>query len=355
MSGTSLDGADAVLVDFSNTVPCLLAHSHVPFDPDLRARLLALTVDGPGEIENAGRLGNELAALYAEGVRTVLSSGGVSRRDVLATGCHGQTVRHRPEHGFTLQLGNPALLAELTGITVVADFRSRDVAAGGQGAPLVPAFHAAMFGHPTEGRAILNVGGIANLTLMPHGSAVRGFDTGPGNCLMDLWVQRHLGVPVDAKGNWASGSPPLATLLARLLDEPYFSRPAPKSCGRELFNDGWLTPALDGTENPQAVQATLLELTVESVARALADEIPHLARLIVCGGGARNSAFMARLAQRMTPLPVESSDRYGLDVEQVEATAFAWLGKLALEERPGNLPEVTGARGRRVLGAIYRA
>lgn len=353
MSGTSLDGVDAVLADLSRRFPQALSHVHIGFETCLREQLLALMSSDFDEIETVGRLGNVLAGLYAQAVHAVLSRVGIPASDIRAIGCHGQTVRHRPESGFTLQIGNPARLAELTGITVVADFRSRDIAAGGQGAPLVPAFHAAAFGDPAEARAILNIGGIANITLLPHGAAVRGFDTGPGNCLMDLWAQRHLHAALDAGGAWAAGGRPLVRLLSKLLDEPFFIRPAPKSCGRELFNESWLARSLDGSEDPQAVQATLLELTIETIARSLGAENPAAAKLLVCGGGARNKALMTRLANRLAPLPVETSASYGLDVDQVEAAAFAWLGKRTLDRATGNLPEVTGARGPRVLGAIY--
>lgn len=355
MSGTSLDGVDAVLADLTSPSPRVIAHAQIGFTADLRAELLALTSSGLDEIDRVGRIGNTLAGLYAQAVHCVLSRASVSASCVRAIGCHGQTVRHRPQLGFTLQIGNPALLAELTGISVVADFRSRDLAAGGQGAPLVPAFHAAAFGDPAEERAIVNIGGIANITLLPRAGSVRGFDTGPGNCLMDLWAQRHLGVPLDAGGAWAAGGKPLTPLLERLIAEPFFAAPAPKSCGRELFNAAWIGGALSGAEDPQSVQATLLELTTETIARALETEMPRAGSLIVCGGGARNETLMARLAQRLAPLTVKTSDGLGLDVEQVEAMAFAWLAKRTLDNNTGNLPEVTGANGARVLGAIYPA
>jgi anhydro-N-acetylmuramic acid kinase len=298
-------------------------------------------------------LGNDLAHRYDKAVTLAMTRAGIKANDVVAIGCHGQTVRHRPERGFTLQIGNPALLAELTGIKVVADFRSRDVAAGGQGAPLVPAFHAVAFGDPRETIAVVNIGGIANVTLLPQRSPVLGFDTGPGNCLMDLWAQRHLGEPIDKDGAWAAGGKPLSDLLARLLAEPFFAQPAPKSSGRELFNAQWLSGLLQGGETHQDVQATLLELTVETISRAVLGTRPVPARLIVCGGGSFNAALMKRLAERLVPMLVETSTQHGLDPDQVESTAFAWLAKCAVEGRPGNLPEVTGARGPRVLGAIY--
>lgn len=355
MSGTSLDGVDAVVADLSAHLPSVVSHVHIGFQPDLREALLALTRSGPDEIEAAGRLGRSLAETYAEAVQQVLSAGGLRAEAVRAIGCHGQTIRHRPEQGFTFQIGNPSLLAERTGIAVVADFRNRDMAAGGQGAPLVPAFHATAFASNVEDRVVLNLGGIANITLLPRGAAVRGFDTGPGNCLMDLWAQRHLNARMDIDGNWGAGGTPLIGLLDRLLCEPYFARPAPKSCGRELFNEAWLTLPLAGTEMPQSVQATLLELTVETVARAIESEPVTYSRLIACGGGTRNRALMAGLAKRLPHMKVGTSDSLGIGAEHVEALAFAWLAQRALEGKPGNLPEVTGARGLRILGAIYPA
>lgn len=355
MSGTSVDGVDAVLADFSQPNFRVLAHVHVPFDGALRDALLELTTTGDDEIEKAGRLGCILARHYALAVSLVLREAGVSTADVAAVGCHGQTVRHRPEQGFTVQIGNPALLAELAGIRVVADFRSRDIAAGGQGAPLAPAFHAVAFGDAGESRAVVNIGGIANVTLLPCNSQVRGYDTGPGNCLMDLWAQRHIGQPYDANGTWAAGARSLRPLLARMLGEPYFCQEPPKSSGRELFNAGWLSRFVDGSENVQAVQSTLLDLTVESIARAVEAARPPVSRLIVCGGGAFNAALMRHLGDRLSALIVETSAAHELEADRVEATAFAWLARCAIEGQAGNLPDVTGASGPRVLGAVYPA
>ncbi len=355
MSGTSLDGVDAVLADFSQTKFRALAHFHVPFDQDLRKALLALCTAGPDEIERAARLGQLLAARYAQATEGVCAKAGVGSAEIRAIGCHGQTVRHRPGQGFTVQIGNPALLAELTGLTVVADFRSRDMAAGGQGAPLVPAFHAVAFGSTTENRAVVNIGGIANVTLLRQGAPVLGFDTGPGNCLMDDWTQRHLHQPYDTGGAWAHGAEPLQDLLSRLLNEPYFRRPAPKSSGRELFNIEWLRQFLDGSEDSRAVQATLLALTVETISRSIETACAKPERVIVCGGGACNDALMGRVAARLSPRSIETSAAHGLGAEEVEAAAFAWLAWRAIQGRPGNLPEVTGAKGLRVLGAIYPA
>jgi anhydro-N-acetylmuramic acid kinase len=355
MSGTSLDGIDAVLVDMAGTTPSILGHAHRPFEPALRAELLALNSAGPHELERAALCANELARRYAAAVAAVLAATSVAPRELAAVGCHGQTVRHRPQAGYTLQLGNAALLAELCGARVVADFRSRDVAAGGQGAPLAPAFHAAVFASDGEDRAVLNLGGIANLSCLSASGAVTGFDTGPGNCLMDLWTQAHLGKALDENGAWAAGGRADDALLDALLTEPYFSLPPPKSTGRDLFSETWLRGRLPASAEPRAVQATLLELTAQSVAQAARRHCPGAARLIVCGGGVHNDRLMARLREVLKPLPVESSALHGMDPELVEAATFAWLARQALLQQPGNLPSVTGARGPRVLGAIYPA
>jgi anhydro-N-acetylmuramic acid kinase len=356
MSGTSLDGVDAVLADLAGARPRLVAGFHVPFDAALQRELLALNARGDNEIERAALAGNALSHRYAQAVAGVLAAAKTPAAAVRAIGCHGQTIRHRPEAGFTTQIGNAALLAELTGLRVVADFRSRDVAAGGQGAPLAPAFHAALFADAAEDRVALNLGGIANLSVLPRVGAVTGFDSGPGNCLLDLWTARHLGKSHDADGAWAAGGEPIPALLERLLRAPYFSAPPPKSTGRDLFNAAWLQGMLAGGEDPRSVQATLLELTARSVADALARHCRGGAqRVIVCGGGAKNGALMRRLASLVAPAALEPSDRHGIDPQLVEAAAFAWLAQRALEEAPGNLPAVTGARGPRVLGAVYPA
>ena len=355
MSGTSLDGVDAVLLDLAGRTPVPVAHAHRPFEPGLRDALLGLNASGEDELARAAGCGNELARRYAAAIDELLTNGAVAARDIRAIGCHGQTVRHRPEAGYTLQLGNAALLAELTGICVVADFRSRDVAAGGQGAPLAPAFHAAMFSSATENRAVLNLGGMANLTWLPAGDTVTGFDTGPGNCLMDLWALTHLGQTRDEGGAWAANARADPALLERFLADPYFSRPPPKSTGRDLFNQAWLSQRLNSPADPGIVQATLLELTAQSIARAVRRDCVGTRRLIVCGGGVHNRTLMARIGGLLSPVPVESSALHGIDPMQVEAAAFAWLAHRTVEGLPGNLPTVTGARAARVLGAIYPA
>lgn len=355
MSGTSLDGVDAVLADLSGARPSVIANAHVTFDPALRTELLALNTSGADEIERATLAGNELAKHYAEAVAAALARAQVLPPAVRAIGCHGQTVRHRPERGYTVQIGNAARVAELTGVRVVADFRSRDVAAGGQGAPLTPSFHAAVFAQAGEDRVVLNLGGIANLSFLPSQGEVTGFDSGPANCLLDLWTANHLGRPYDEGGDWAAAAAVIPDLLERMLREPYFALPPPKSTGRDLFNARWLQGMLRGGEKAQAVQATLLELAARGVADAVSTHCRGAQRVIVCGGGAKNRAMVRRLAELLAPAALETSDRHGIDPQLVEATAFAWLAMRTLEGLPGNLPAVTGARGPRVLGAIYPA
>ena len=353
MSGTSLDGVDAMLADFSGKPPRVIASAHQPFGAELRAQLLALQSPGYDEIGRAADAGNALALAYAAAANAVLSASGADKRAVQAIGCHGQTVRHRPELGYTSQIGNPALLAERTALRVVADFRSRDVAAGGQGAPLAPAFHAELFLDRNEDRAILNLGGIANLSRLASDGTIGGFDCGPGNCLLDLWCALHTGTPFDESGKWAAGGRLIPQLLARLQQEPYFAQPPPKSTGRDLFNEAWLRAKLGPDDEPQAVQATLLELTARCVCEAIGRDLPHTRRVIASGGGTKNAALMARLAALLNPVPIDSSSVYGVDPQLVEAMAFAWLARQAVRGLPGNLPSVTGAQGRRVLGAVY--
>lgn len=355
MSGTSLDGIDAVLAAFENHSGRLL-HSHFqPLDPALRAELLALNSAGANELVRAALAANQLSSSYAAAVQELLQQSGTRPEQVRAIGCHGQTVRHRPDLGFTLQLANPALLAELTGLTVVADFRSRDIAAGGQGAPLVPAFHAALFRDSQRHRVIVNIGGISNLTSLPPRGNVLGFDCGPGNLLLDAWASLHLGQPFDRDGDWAEGGSVIPELLQRLLAEPFFAAPPPKSTGRDLFNLPWLQRHLPPDAAPADVQATLLQLTVEGIAHAIHDHCAKSSEIYLCGGGAHNGALVRRLKQRLPDRTIELTDVLGVDADWVEAFAFAWLAKQTLDGQPGNLPEVTGARGRRILGAIYPA
>ena len=353
MSGTSLDGVDGVLVDLADGAPRLIAHSHYAFPLALRDELLALNTSGNNELERAACAANALSAEYARCVKSLLAQApGIAVR---AIGCHGQTVRHRPRDGFTIQLVNGALLAELTDIDVVCDFRSRDIAAGGEGAPLVPAFHQALFASRETHRVIVNIGGIANLTDLRPDGVVSGFDCGPGNLLLDAWMQRHRQEAFDRDGAWAASGLVITPLLARLHNEDFFSRQPPKSSGRDLFNPEWLAARLDGTEAAADVQATLLVLTAETIAAAIKRFCAESTEIFLCGGGARNTALVRELAMLLAPRKIASTDALGIDAEQVEATAFAWLAARTLAAQPGNLPAVTGARGPRILGAIYRA
>lgn len=365
MSGTSLDGVDGVLVGWPEGHDGRLdtrAFVHRPFTAELHDELLALNRRGDDELHRAALAANALARDYAAVVDALVDQAQVTRNQIIALGAHGQTLRHRPGEfdgiGYTVQILNGALLAELTGVDVVCDLRSRDLAAGGQGAPLVPAFHAACLGDPTATVAVLNLGGIANLTLLPPRGEVRGFDCGPGNMLLDLWCRRHLGKPYDADGLWAAGGHVDAALLERLLADPFFGRAPPKSTGRDLFDTAWLEARLVGAEDitAQGVMATLAELTPRAAIEALHHEAPGTTRLLVCGGGAFNAHLMRRLAALAgAGVEVASTATAGLPPDQVEALAFAWLAKAHVERRAGNLPAVTGAQGPRLLGALYPA
>lgn len=362
MSGTSLDGVDGVLLDLGSPPPwTTLAHSHQAFDPALKRLLLDLNTPGANELHQAALAAQALVKTCAQVVDAVCQMASIDPKQVRAIGAHGQTVRHRPEFGYTLQLNAPALLAELTGIDVVADFRSRDVAAGGQGAPLVPAVHQALFARPDETVVVLNVGGMANLSILqPSSHPPLGFDCGPGNALMDAWCEQHTGQPYDRDGAWGATGQVHSSALRQALADPFFALPPPKSTGRDLFNQDWLhhwlkTSHLNSNSPAQDVQATLCELTARSAAQAIQAHAPHAGRLVVCGGGALNSALMNRLKANLPGVAVEPSDVHGLPVMQVEAAAFAWLAQRHVHHLAGNVPEVTGARGHRVLGALYPA
>ena len=361
MSGTSLDGIDGVLADFSGDRMVVTHHASTPFAPALRAELMALNTPGNNELHRAALAGNALSRAYADIVHTLLEQSGLPATAVRAIGAHGQTVRHRPQEfdgtGYTLQLGSPALLAELSGIAVAADFRSRDVAAGGQGAPLVPAFHQGVFGRAGETVLVLNIGGISNLSVLGAGGTVLGFDCGPGNALMDHWCQLHTGQPFDAGGAWAAQGTVLPALLESLRQEPFLYKAPPKSTGRDLFNPAWLSSHVRsfGSAAPVDVQATLTEFTASACTSSAKSYQKDSKFLAVCGGGALNQHLMQRLQAACPTLQVVATDALGLPALQVEATAFAWLARRALDGLPGNLPGVTGAAGLRVLGAIYPA
>lgn len=352
MSGTSLDGVDAALVSFGTNGCEVIRTFYRPYTDQLKQALLALHYPCNNELELSQTLGCQLARLYAETVRALLNHGS---EDVVAIGCHGQTVRHRPELGFTLQLNNPSLLAELTGTAVVADFRGRDIAAGGQGAPLVPAFHRAVFGHPNIHRSIVNIGGISNLTDLPPNEKITGFDCGPGNLLMDAWCQRHTGQSYDKNGDWGADGQLIEALLAKCLGNPFFQQPPPKSTGRETFNPAWAEALMDNEYRPQDVQFTLTELTARGVTDAIQRYSPDTQEIYLCGGGAHNHLLESRIHHHLPNIQLSKTDTLGISADWVEAAAFAWLAKQTIEGKPGNLPAVTGAIGPRILGAIYPA
>lgn len=364
MSGTSLDGVDGAIASFNSStgVPVrTLATAYLPFSPGLRAELLALQSPGENEIHRESLAANALAGFYADCVASLLAAASLLPGAITAIAVHGQTIRHRPEHGYTRQTGNPSLLAELTGIDVIADFRSRDIAAGGQGAPLVPAFHQAAFGNAAEIRVVANIGGIGNISILRHDGDVTGFDTGPGNVLMDAWIGRHQGKAYDSDGAWARSGRLLPELLNLLCAEPYLDLSPPKSTGRDLFNIDWLMSKLArfGNANAADVQATLAAFTATTLADAIHRHAPRAKAVYVCGGGAFNSHLMQQIAAalhaRGNAAVIESTECLGVSPNHVEALAFAWLAHRFVHRLHGNLPAVTGARGPRVLGALYPA
>ena len=372
MSGTSLDGIDTVLVAFTEQKTQLLDSHFLAYPAALRAQILALQQPTENELEKTALIGNALANLYALAVDQLLAKAQISADQIIAIGCHGQTIRHQPGFkdgiGFSLQIGNAALLTELSGISVVSDFRSRDIAAGGQGAPLVPAFHQAVFTHPQLSRAIINIGGIANITYLGPSAGsteaasahtkncVDGFDTGPGNMLLDAWIKQHLNLDYDANGDWASTGVSLPALLTSLLDEPYFALAPPKSTGRDLFNANWLEQKLakNAAAQPQDVAHTLVDLTVQTIYSALINHCGELDEVYLCGGGARNQLLVKKLQALLGKVRCHSTDRLGIGADWLEAVAFAWLAKQCMDKNTANLAQVTGAQGARILGAIYQ-
>ena len=365
MSGTSLDGVDGALAAFAPDGSSQIetfSTAYLPFPGELREALLALQASGPDEIHRESLAADQLAHLYADCVHQVLEQAGVSASEVTAIGAHGQTIRHRPASGYTRQANQPALLAELTGIDVIADFRSRDIAAGGQGAPLVPAFHHAVFSKAEQTRVVANVGGIANISILPGDEAhVTGFDTGPGNVLMDAWISRHLGERYDADGAWAAQGQVSPELLSHLCSDAFFALLPPKSTGRDLFHLVWLDEKLRGfpSVSPVDIQATLAAFTAATLADAIAQHAPSATALYVCGGGACNRHLMEQIRHslnaRHMEIPVESTDALGMAPNHVEALAFAWLAYRFYHRQPGNLAAMTGARDPRILGALYPA
>ncbi|MEW8506913.1 MAG: anhydro-N-acetylmuramic acid kinase [Candidatus Thiodiazotropha sp.] len=360
ISGTSMDGVDAVAVDFSSPQPRVIATHVEAYPPHLTASLRALCLPGDNEIDRMGQLDREVGTLFSTACLNLLSKAGMQAREINAIGSHGQTIRHRPqlEHPFSLQIGDPNTIAELTSITTVADFRRRDMAAGGQGAPLVPAFHQALFQHPEMGRVVLNLGGIANITCLPADpdGAVTGYDTGPANCLLDRWIERHRGLALDQQGEWARSGEVIDDLLALLHADPYFKAPPPKSTGSEYFSLDWLLQRIANRHYSAAdIQATLLELSAASIAQAIILEGFAAGEILICGGGAHNRYLLERLSAHLPEARLAVTSEYGVDPDWVEATTFAWLAKRTLDGLCGNLASVTGADHDVILGGIYPA
>lgn len=356
MSGTSLDGIDAALVDFSGQKIRLIDFHYQPFSAKLRQQIQQLSQpDTPVLLTCFGAIDVQLGLLLAEATLALLDKAKIPAEQINAIGSHGQTVYHAPEgkHGFSLQIGDPNRIAETTGITTICDFRRRDIANGGQGAPLVPAFHQAIFADPEKITTVLNIGGIANISMLDN-NQVLGFDTGPGNALMDYWCQLHQGKAYDANGDWASQGSMNSELLKHLLDDAYFELPPPKSTGKEYFSPAWLQQKLAAFPNCQAVdiQATLCQLTVDSIGKAILKHAANSQQILVCGGGVHNRQLMAGLAQSLS-IPIASTASYDIHPDHVEAMAFAWLAKQTLRHLPGNLCSVTGARAPAVLGGVY--
>ncbi|MBA3696449.1 MAG: anhydro-N-acetylmuramic acid kinase [Methylotenera sp.] len=361
MSGTSLDGIDAALVEFDSAAgsPLKTLNTHfLPYSAELRSVILRLQHPTDNELETTALISNQLAKLFASAVKQLLTKAKITSDRIVAIGCHGQTIRHQPGLndgiGFTMQIGNAALLAELTDITVVADFRSRDIAAGGQGAPLVPAFHHAVFSSNDKTRALINIGGIANITYLAK-NEVFGFDTGPGNMLLDAWIKRHQGLDYDADGAWARTGEIIKPLLSTMLTEAYLALLPPKSTGRDLFNEQWLDQHLLNTNYlPQDVARTLVAFTVQSIADSLQNYCGSIDETYLCGGGAHNTLLKSELQKLLTHCQLATTETLGIGVDWVEAIAFAWLAKQCLDKKTANLPQVTGANAARILGAIYQ-
>jgi anhydro-N-acetylmuramic acid kinase len=362
MSGTSVDAIDSALVRCGRDDVAIVATHQHGIPADIKKRIAAISHSGSDEIERLGVLDRELGRLFAQATIELLAVADTQRTQVRAIGSHGQTIRHRPPsaaaraiESFTLQIGDPSTIAECTGITTVADFRRRDIAAGGEGAPLAPAFHAAAFAAPGINRAIVNIGGIANVSLLEGPELRMGFDTGPGNTLLDLWILQHRGDDHDAGGQWSNTGQVNRALLAKLLAHTYFNKAGPRSTGKEEFNRAWLEGQLVGLDAiaPVDVQATLVELTVTSIARAISNCPFQVAEIYVCGGGSHNTHLMRRLAAQLAPATVASTAAVGMDPDWVEAATFAWLASRTLDGLAGNAPVVTGAAGTRILGGIY--
>ncbi|MDH5446156.1 MAG: anhydro-N-acetylmuramic acid kinase [Gammaproteobacteria bacterium] len=357
MSGTSMDAVDTVLVSFESSTPRILAQHSLPLTDDLRQQLISLHQPGKDELNRLAKLDITLAQLLADTVNGLLIEAGCKAEEIIAIGSHGQTVRHIPDGDYrtTYQIGDPNLIAELTGITTVADFRRRDMAAGGQGAPLAPAFHNQVFRKAGLNRVIVNIGGIANITILPadEEEAVIGFDTGPGNGLMDAWIFKHQAKPYDSNGEWAASGELIPDLLNEYLSDPYFKLSIPKSTGKEYFHLDWLKKPIGKKTRAEDVQTTLCELTAVSIANAIKQTAPASDEIYVCGGGVENPVLMGRLAELVSPAKLATTSELGISPQWVEASCFAWLAKQTLQQQPGNLPSVTGASHPVILGGIF--
>ena len=354
-----MDAIDAVLVRFSpdNRLETAEVYS-TPFPSDIRTILQELIKpDWTGSLKEIANLNATLGAIYADTAQALIKKSGLTKEAITAIGNHGQTVWHQPdiEPRFSWQLGDANQIAEVTGVTTIADFRNRDIAAGGEGAPLVPAFHQSAFASPDKCRVVVNIGGISNISVLSPEKKTLGFDTGPGNGLMDAWCLQEQSLPYDKDGQWAASGNCNSALLEKLLQDPYFSRPYPKSTGKEYFNLEWLNTHFQDDIPAQDIQATLLELTAFSIQQSIIEATPEVDEVFICGGGAKNSALMNRLSTLMGRVSVEKTDTLGIDADWVEAIAFAWLARQTMKGLPGNLPSATGADGFRVLGAIYSA
>jgi anhydro-N-acetylmuramic acid kinase len=354
MSGTSADGIDAAMVDFNAAKPVLIAHHFTEFSVDLRRHILSLSQPGHDEITRLGELDHLLGKAFAQTVNDLLKKTNATSKDVLAIGSHGQTIRHNPRLAFTLQIGDPNIIAADTGITTIADFRRRDMAHGGQGAPLVPAFHQTVLSNPLQDTTVVNIGGVANITFLPCDTqqSILGFDTGPGNNLMDAWTQMHLQKMHDKNGEWARQGVLSPDLLTKLLDDPYFKAKPPKSTGPEYFNLAWLQKHLTPNLNEVDVQTTLAELTATSITHAVKN-LMSKGEVLICGGGIHNQYLMQLLTALLKPLNVLSTEAHGVHPDWMEAMAFAWLAKQTLAQKTGNIIQVTGAKQTAILGGIY--
>ncbi|OED42833.1 anhydro-N-acetylmuramic acid kinase [Endozoicomonas sp. (ex Bugula neritina AB1)] len=357
MSGTSLDGIDAAAVSITESGLSMLASHSIDMPADLKKKIQQICQPGDNEIALMAEIIPAFVRLSANAISAVMKKANLTSEQITAIGSHGQTVRHMPDHGFTLQLDDPSLLAELTGITVVADFRRRDIAAGGQGAPLVPAFHKAVFGNDQESRVVVNIGGISNITALPKSSdqVIIGFDTGPGNLLMDYWCQENLGLPYDIDGQWAASDTHDEILLETMLSEPFFRQLPPKSTGRELFNSHWLNDMLKGFKglSPASIQATLCRLTARGISDAIKQHAPDTESIYICGGGALNKTLMKNISSLFPGVEINTTAQLGIAPQWVEAIALAWLAQQTLTSQSGNIPSVTGAIGKRVLGGVF--